>query len=251
MRHRHRDAAREPCNHQQRLQRAIRQSQCVHRMRRRGGMLRIVRRGRRWATKEQRKGQHRRRAEDADAEVGGPPSRRRDEVLDDRRPQCSGQIIAAREDRYRDATASIEPQRRMREQRCERCGTAGPDQHALRKRIQRKATRETCRDVTERKGDRSDDDRHDDAEAIRQLAHQDARYAEAHHRQRVRQRCSAPGNAEFRLHCRQRYDDGPHADAADRGQHERDDQSDPCIAGFNLSVQRSRVAAEAGRHGDC
>jgi hypothetical protein len=67
-----------------------------------------------------------------------------------------------------------------------------------------------------------------------------------HHRQCVRQRRRAARDAEFRLHGGQRDDNRPHADAADRGKHERDDQARPRVGRFHLSVQL--MHADGGWH---
>ena len=83
--------------------------------------------------------------------------------------------------------------------------------------------------------DRPGDDRYHDPEPIREPAHQDAGQPEPDHRQRVRQRCIGARDAEFRLHRGERYDDRPHADAANRREREAHRQAHPGFGGFDFA----------------
>ena len=58
-------------------------------------------------------------AEHAEADVGLAPADRLDEVLDDRRPDRAGEVVAARADRDRDAAPAHEPERGVGDQRRE------------------------------------------------------------------------------------------------------------------------------------
>ena len=181
--------------------------------------------------------QHRHDAERPDAEKRLAPARALDVVLDDRRPDGAGKVVAAREDPDRDAAPPPEPQRHVREQRREGRRAAETDEEPVRERVLPQALRRGGRGVAGAERDRADDDRHHDAEAVGEPPHRDAADAEADHRQRVGQRRVPARDAEGRLHRRQRDDDRPHADTADRRQQQRDGEPEPRVAGVDDAVR--------------
>ena len=69
------------------------------------------------------------------ADVGRAPADGLEEVLQDRRPDRAGEVVAARADRHRDAAPAVEPQRGVGDQRRE-VGRAAEqaDQQAVRER---------------------------------------------------------------------------------------------------------------------
>ncbi len=237
LRHRHRDAAGEPGDDEQRLQRARGQPERMRRARRRhGAPVRMIRE-RRLPAQQQRERQHARDAEDADADIRGSPAGAADEVLDDRRPHGAGEVVAARDDRDRDAAPAREPQRRVGEERREGRRAAGADQHAVRQGEIADRRRQRGGRIAGGKQQRAERDGNEDAETIGQPPHPDAGQPEADHRQRVGQRRVRARDAEFRLHGGQRDDDRPHADAADGGEGHRHQQAQPCSRRVNDGVR--------------
>ena len=151
------------------------------------------------------------------------------EVLHDRRPDGAGEVVAAGDDR------TAMPRRRSNQ--CEMSASSGPKVAELpRKPISRPCASANCKrlgaspasDVAgaERDACAPMSGTHD-AEAVGEPAHQDAAEAEADHGQRVGERRDAAGDAELRLHGRQRDDDRPHADAAERRHRQRRDEAPP------------------------
>ena len=122
LRHRHRDAAGDAGDAEQRLR-------VVHAQAERRGstpaapaLERVAVAGRcsrRTRPHQQREQRHRHDAEDAEADVGLAPADDLDEVLHDRRPDRAGEVVAARADRDRDAAPAHEPERRVGDQRRE------------------------------------------------------------------------------------------------------------------------------------
>ena len=145
---------------------------------------------------------------------------------------------------------------RRRSNHIEMSASSGPkvaalpdaDQQSLRERVLPERRRRGRGGVAERHRDGPADHRHHDAEAIGQPAHRDAAEAEPDHRQRVGERRVAARDAELGLHRRQRDDDRPHADAADRRQHQRPRRAAPTRRSTRLRLPaRARESARRGR----
>ena len=189
--------------------------------------------------------------EDADADIGVAPPRLRDEVLDDRRPHRAGEVVARCRDRDRDAAPPREPLRHIGKERPERRRGADADQDAVDERELPDARRVGGAEKAEREHQRAADNRHHNAEAVGELAVEHAADRKADHRQRIGQRRVGARHAEFRLHGRQRDHERPHADAADRAEHERNGEAQPGVGGFrrveSLAVDARLVLGVHGR----
>ena len=137
LRHRHRDAAGDAGDAEQRLRRvhATGRTAAVDGDRRAGpGDARDRHRRRRPGAHQEREQRHRHAAEDAHADVGLAPADALDEVLDDRRPDRAGDVVAAGADRDRDAAPALEPERGVGDQRREgRRAADQAEQHAVRR----------------------------------------------------------------------------------------------------------------------
>ena len=244
LRHRHRHTAGQSGDHQQRLQRARRNAQVGRwpQSSRRDDRRQSVCGGRRRSTSVS--GSIVSRHDDSDEQMRVAPADALDQVLHDRRPDRSRQVVAAGHDRDREAAALFEPVRDVGKQRTERGGTAEKsDQQTLRQRVHEKRRRQRRQHIAERQRERGAGERQADAIAVGQPAHQDAAEAEADHRQRVGERRRRAVDAEFRLHRRQRDDDRPHADTAERGHRQRGDQPPPSGRRVDEGIRRGRHQA--------
>jgi hypothetical protein len=193
--------------------------------------------GGRFRAQDQRKDEHRRAAEDAGADVGLAPADRVEGVLQDRRPDRAGEVVAARADRHRDAAPPVEPERGVGDERGEGGRAAEePDQHPVQQAEFAEARGVAGEHEAAAQAERADDGRHHHAEAVGELAHQDAADAEADHGQRVGQRGTAARYAELGLHRRERHRDAVHARAAERHQRERRAEAQPGVGRFGLSA---------------
>ncbi len=83
------------------------------------------------------------------------------------------------------------------------------------------------RQITEAERQCPERQRHSNAEAVGEPAHDHAAAGEAEHRERVRQRGIGAGDAEIGLDGGQRHYHRPHADTADRAQQYGDAQAQP------------------------
>jgi hypothetical protein len=179
---------------------------------------------RRRAPQYEKQRQHRRDADEPDADMRQPPAGGRDKILQDRRPHGAGEIIARRADRDRDPAPPREPVGNIRHQRTEGGRSPEADQ-PMRQGEQPEARCEPRGQVTERKASGAKQDRRDDPEPVGKPPHDDPAGAEAHHGERVGQGGVGAGDPEIGLHRRQRHDDRPHADTADRAE-----QTARCLA---------------------
>ncbi len=184
---------------------------------------------RRTASEHQGERQHRQQAHDADNQVRVAPADRLDQLLHDRRPDGSCEVVATGDERDRKSAPLFKPVRNIGQQRSERRRTAEEsDQYPLRQRIQEERRCERGKHIAGAKSQRRTGKREAHAVTVSQPPHHDAAETEANHRQRVRQRSRRTVNAEIRLHRRQCDDDRPHADTAERRHRQRRDQPPPC-----------------------
>ena len=235
LRHRHGDAAGEARDAQESLQRGGRDAERGTAGKRVCAGSRMIRR--RAPPQRQHQRQYRQGAKDTDADMGHSPALARDEVLDHRRPDRAGHIVAGGGDRDRDAAPAGEPLRHVRHHRAEGRGGAEPDQHVSESEDPQ-AARIAGRHIAEAERGRRHDDRKHDAEAVRQPPHDDAAEREAHHGERVGQRGVRARDRELRLHGRQRDRHRPHADAPDGTEHHRGGQAQPGIGGVHAGSGR-------------
>ena len=218
LRHRHRHAAADPCNHQQRLQ-GRRRDRAL------GLALRQCRTCRPIvvmddaAAHEERERHDRGEKEYADAGMRCAPAFRGDEVLHHRWPDRAGEIIARRRDRDGNAAPLHKPVRCVGHQRTEACRAADADQQAMRQRDLPDAGGNADQQIAGGQHDRAQRDRHRDTEAVDEFAHEHAAAGKADHAQREGQGGFATADAEVVLNRGQRDHVGPHAGAAEGGQH--------------------------------
>ena len=123
----------------------------------------------------ERQRQHGQDAQHADADVRLTPPDGRDRGLQERRPDRPGQIVAARDDRDRDAAAADEPERHVGDQRPEgRRAAEHADQQRLREHELPQGRGARRGDVADAEHERAKHGRHEDAEAVGEAAHQHA-----------------------------------------------------------------------------
>ena len=229
LRHRHRHAAGNAGDREQRLQRVRLEPERAAHVRH-DSRRSVLDRSRAPHHQDQR--DHRDDAEDADADMRRAPAVADDEMLHDRRPDGARKIVAAGCNADRDATPLLEPVRHVGDDRTERRRRADADHHMGG--VEHPDVRRIAgADVADRKQHRAEDRREDDAVTIRKPAHDDAAEREADHRHRVGERGGVAQDAEVGLHRRQRDHVRPHADAADGAEHQRDEQAYPGVSGVD------------------
>ena len=242
LRHGHGDTAAYAGNDQQILQCLRRQAQRTSaycRLLRGCGCVAVF--SRRPPAQRKHQGDHGGRAEDRDAEEGMPPSARLDEMLNHRRPQRPGQVIAAGNDGHGDAAPAGEPVRHIRKQRRERRRTAEADEQAVGDRVLPERGSRGGGGVSEREAEDADDDRRQDPETIRHPAQDDAADAETKHRQRIGKGRIRARNPELGLHRRQRHHHRPHADPADGRKDQRQHQPCPRVSGIHPAKRHAII----------
>ncbi|SHJ87882.1 hypothetical protein SAMN02745194_03626 [Roseomonas rosea] len=246
LRHRHRHAAGQAGQHQQRLQRALGNTQPrqpARRLRPAPGGLH----GRR-PPQGERQRQHGHHAEQPDADMRRPPAVGGDEMLQDRRPDGAGEVVPAGAERHRDAPPPVEPEGGVRHQRPEHRAAPQPaDEHGIEQSELPQLPHEGGGDIARAQRERADHHRQHDAEPVRQPPHGHAADHEGQHGHRVGQRRPGPVHAEFRLHGGKRHHDGPEPDPADGRQQHRRDQPPPGIGGFR-SALLGHLFASSPRH---
>ena len=109
---------------------------------------------------------------------------------------------------------------------------AEPDQQAMRERDLPERGRQPDRDIAEAERQRPEHQRHGDAEAVGEPAHEHAAAGEAEHGERVGQRGIGAVDAELGLDGRQRHHHRPHADAADGAEQHGDAEAQPGFRGI-------------------
>ena len=155
-------------------------------------------------------------------------------MLDDRRPDRAGDVVAAGADRDRDAAPALEPERGVGDQRREaRRAADQAEQDAVDDREGPDAAGQAGGDEADAEAGGADAERHDDAAPVGEAPHEDAADAEADHQQRVGQRRVGARDAELGLHARQDDGDDVHRAAADRHQHQGDGEAAPGVAGID------------------
>ena len=154
------------------------------------------------AAHEERQRRHDDGAEHAQADVGLAPADGLDEVLDDRRPDRAGDVVAAGADRDRDAAPAHEPERGVGDQRREASPSCRPAPISTPWTMREgpDAGREPGGDEADAEPGRADQQRHHDAAPVGEPPHQHAADAEADHQQRVGQRGVGARDAELGLH---------------------------------------------------
>ena len=166
-----------------------------------------------------------------------PPAIGGDAGLHQRRPDRAGEVVAAGRQRDGEAAPPAEPQRGIGDQRPEgRAAAEQPDQRAMDDGELRHAGRLRREHIAGREREDAQQHRHQHAEAVGQLAHQDAARGEAERGQRVGQRRIGPRRAEFGLHGGQRHHDGPEPDAAERAERDGGGEPHPGIAAVHASL---------------
>ena len=242
LRHRHGDAAGDGRDHQHGLKLAGRQTAAGSSQRSSAGgagspQPSIVGP----PPQQQRQRQHGHEAEDADAHIGLAPADGVDGMLQERRPDGAGEIVAAGDDRDRDAALPPEPVARRRPpagrrwRSCRACRSAAPAPARTASRSPARAA--TTKPMPSMMAPKTSGTQ--DAEAVGQPAHQHAADGEAHHGRGVGQRRAAAADAELGLDRRQHDDRRPQPDAADGADGERRRQPPPGIA----AVRSVRVPA--------
>ena len=189
---------------------------------------------------------HRHAGEDAEADVSLAPADAGDEMLDDRRPDRAGDIVAAGADRDGDAAPALEPKRGVGDQRRKaRRAADQAEQHAVNQGEGPDAARQAGGDEAEAEAGGADQERHGDAAPVGEAPHEDAADAEADHQQRVRQRRVGASDAELGLNARQDHSDDVHRAAANRHQQQCDGEANPGVArvdrvGCHRAIVRTR-----------
>jgi hypothetical protein len=207
-------------------------------------------RQRRPAAQQRRQRQHDHGAECAQPQVGVAPADGLDEVLHDRWPYGAGEVVAAGANRHRNAAPAHEPQRRVGDQRREGGRAAKQaDQQAVGNREQPDVAGQAGRTVAEAEPGGADQDRHRDAMAVGEPAHQDAAEAKADQHPRVRHRGVGARHAELGLHRRQHHRDHVHAAGADSHQRQRHCEAHDGVAriGLRRHWQTAAVPEKARR----
>jgi hypothetical protein len=128
--------------------------------------------------------------------------------------------------------------RNVRHQRAERNRTAEADHH-LSQGVSDEAAGIGGADITDCKESGANKQDRNDSGAVEQASHGHTAGRAANHGERERQRHFRARHAELGLHCRQRHDDRPHADAADGGNENCDRKPSP---------GRSRIRRGYGLH---
>ena len=185
--------------------------------------------------KDQQEWQHAQHAEHADSDMRCPPAFARDEMLNDRRPDCAGDIIAAGGDGDGNAAPPRKPLRGVGDQRAERGGGAEPDQHVHEG--------EQCEVGSQTRGNVSDAERQMPQTTGARMPNRSERrpsttppnakptIAEREGKGRV-----AARGRELDLHERQHHRRRPHADAADGAEQQGGSEPRPGVGGFHPGV---------------
>ncbi len=130
--------------------------------------------------------------------------------------------------------------RDVRDQRPEPGRGADADQHALHEgELPDRCRRRRQHEARAQRGRRRHQRQHD-PEPVDQPADDDIAEAEPDHRQRVGHRGARPVDAELRLDIGQRHHGRPHADAADRAEHDADGEAEPRIRPVDGAGHRAR-----------
>ena len=103
-------------------------------------------------------------------------------VCEDRRPNRTGEIIAAGDNADSKAAVFAKPERRIGQQRREGYRAASTDQQTLNERELADRLGAAGCDKTERKQNSADADGNEDADTIGQTPHENTRDAETDHR---------------------------------------------------------------------
>ena len=236
LRHRHRDAAGQPGQRQQRLQCTRRQVDPAIHDPHGWRPCPALRRPR---AEEDRQRQHGADADRADHQMGGPPSVQADHPGDERRPCGAGNVVTRCAECHGDATAFLEPMGDVGDQRREGGGGAEEsDQDAVAERELPQAAGQRGEEISQPQAHRADQHGRDDADAIGQLSHHHAARAESDHGQGEWQGRRRAVRAEVPLHRRQGDDDGPHADATQRRQQHRHAKPEPGVARVDFATHQ-------------
>ena len=187
--------------------------------------------------KQQQHRRHRHAAEDTHGDIAPAPAGALNPPIKHRRPDRAADIIAAGRDGHRQAAIAVEPVRGLRHQRRERRRGPEADQEMNQNELPQRG-RKPAADVGQRQDRGAEPDRHDDPEAIGDLAGRDTAETKAEHQEGKGQRDIAAGRAEFGLDHRKHDHHRPHADAADRADHQREREPDPCLTGVGGEKRR-------------
>ena len=173
--------------------------------------------------------------------MGLSPARGCDGVLDHRRPDRSGEIVAGGRDPNRDAAMRREPERDIGHERPEGRGAADADEQVTQ--------REGPQGGRIRGGKKAERERTDPqqgggqyAEPVLQPPHGDAAARKAEQGERKWQRGIGPQHAELRLHRGHNHGHRPQPDAANRAERHRCGEAHPRIGRINVGVPGGNTA---------
>ena len=172
----------------------------------------------------QQQDRHQHGADNRDGEMRGAPAIGLRAPVDQRRPECAGDIIAAGDDGHRKAAIALEPVRGFRHQRRERGRGAEAHQERDEDELPQRGRKPGQHIGARQEGD-ADGHRRDDAEPVGDPADDDAAEAEAEEDHGGGKRNRAAGGRKFLLHDRHHHHHRPHADRADRGDQHRQRQA--------------------------
>ena len=197
------------------------------------------------ATQQKRQRHHGRDTDDGDDQMRLAPANGFDQVLQDRRPDGAGEIVAACHHGDGDPAPARKPVRHVGDQRAECHRRAEkPDQHTLGQNELPHGCGMRCRRVAQSQHHRTADDRQHDAETVGNSSHDNAASGRADHGGEKRQGSAAAVDPEFRFDSRQCDHHRPQADTADGAQRHRDGKPPPGIA---TVPARARCAGPQGR----
>ncbi len=159
-------------------------------------------------------------------------------MLQQRRPDCAADIVAAGHNGDGNTAVTGEPLRCIRHQWPESRGGADPDQE-VRERKQDEIGGKSGGDVAGAERAHAAQDGSQGAESVGEFPHHHTAQRKADHRKGERQRSVAAGDAERRLNWGQHDWHRPRADASDAGEHHGGSQPQPGVRRFDPGVNRS------------
>ena len=145
------------------------------------------------------------------------------------RPDGTGEIIAARDDRHRDAAPGGKPVRNIGDKRCKARARTETDQQ-VKSGDTEETRRETRQRVTTGHQHCGAANRERDAVPVDRATDQKTAGGQSQHRQRIGQRGIGAADREIRLDPGHDDNDRPHADIGDRGNGKRRKKPQPGIA---------------------
>src|SRR5262245_25671638 len=188
------------------------------------------------------KRQYGNQAKQADTDMRRAPAPKRNEVLNDRRPYRSGEVIACCGKRDCDAAPAQKPMRDVGHQWSKAGGAADSDK-AMGEGDEPQARRPAGREIPGRECQNAEAQGNGDSVAIGETTHEDAAARETYHHHREWKRRVGSRDAKFGLDGRQCDHDRPHADARERADCEGDDKTQPGVRRFDIAGLGTRLRA--------